>query len=121
MNDFKTFLSEKKSDSSLDNYIAVCIMSSSYMHQKHFEAKTYDDHKAYEVFYTEMPELIDKFVETYIGLGNTYTPVEVGPVELDMIINQGKSVYDKLCPTLQSISDEITMLAAKTKYLLSLT
>lgn len=119
MNDFKSFLTEKTTD--IDSYISICIMSSSYMHQKHFEAKTYDDHKAYEVFYTEMPEIIDKFVETYIGLGNKYKPVETGPVTLEQIIEQGKTVYDMLCPTLQSISDEITMLAAKTKYLLSLT
>lgn len=121
MNKFESFLTEKKSGY-INSFIAVCILSSSYMHMKHFESKSYDDHKAYEVFYTEMPELIDKFTETYIGLGNTYTSADVKtPVTLDMVIQLGQSVYDALCPTLQSIADEIIALTAKTKYLLSLT
>lgn len=123
MNEFSAFVKPKNTKHS--EFIGLCLISSSYMHSYHFETKSYAHHKVYEDFYKDMPDLIDTFVEIYLGSGGTYTrnfPTRISSDQeiLDTIISLGEDIYDSTCSAGQSALDEIMTLCKKTKYLLSL-
>lgn len=122
--EFKKFVATPGSN--IDKFIGICLMSSGYIHSKHFVTKSYSAHKTYDKFYKSMPELVDKFVELYLGSDNSYneqliTEYPTDSTELlNAIITLSETFYDELCHAGQSAIDEITTLCKQTKYLLTL-
>ncbi|QPB08928.1 hypothetical protein CPT_Metamorpho_191 [Klebsiella phage Metamorpho] len=112
-----------------DEFIGLLMASQAYFHSAHFETKSYARHKAYNVFFDEIPDLIDAFGEQWLGFsGKSYTPALPSQSELpkdtiemlDLIVAKADGIYKSLPAALQSTMDDITGLCFKTKYLLSL-
>lgn len=112
-----------------DEFIGLLMASQAYFHSAHFETKSYARHKAYNVYFDEIPELIDAFGEQWLGFsGRSYVPAIPSQKELptdtiemlDKILADAKEIYSSLPPAIQSTMDDITGLCYKTKYLLSL-
>lgn len=121
MQTFKQIITERESNN-VDTFIGLCLMSVTYMHSAHFATKSYSQHKAFEEFYTEMTDLVDKFTETNIGITGVYKPVlktenSVDTVEyLRRIAVTGDEIYQSVDTALQSIIDEIKTLCYQTIY-----
>ncbi len=112
-----------------DEFIGLLMASQAYFHSAHFDTKSYARHKAYEVFFDEIPDLIDAFGEQWLGYsGAAYKPALPDQSKLptdtidmlDSIVAKANLIYKSLPPALQSTIDDITGLCFKTKYLLSL-
>lgn len=112
-----------------DAFIGILMASQAYFHSAHFETKSYARHKAYNVYFDEIPDLIDAFGEQWLGFsGKGYTPSLPSQNELpkdtiamlDLILSKADGIYKSLPTALQSTLDDITGLCYKTKYLLSL-
>lgn len=115
----------EKSASKVDAFIGACLMSSTYIHSAHFATPSYSQHKAFEQFYEEMPDLIDKFVEVHYGITGSYKPVLKTESNFDAvayirsIAETGTEIYDSVDSCLQSIIDEIKVLCYQTIYRLT--
>lgn len=123
--EFKRFTEAKSPGSNIDKLIGICLMSSGFIHSKHFATRSYSQHKTYDAFYKEMPEKIDKFVETYLGTReyNEQLPnaLPKSSEELFMtIIELSEGVYEELTHAEQSLLDDIVSLCRQTLYLLKL-
>ena len=112
-----------------DEFIGLLMVSQAYFHSAHFDTKSYARHKEYEVFFNEIPDLIDAFGEQWLGFsGKSYTPALPSQKELpkdtiemlDFILAKADGIYKSVPAALQSVLDDITGLCYKTKYLLSL-
>jgi len=120
MQTFKQLTERESVD--VDTFIGLCLMSVTYMHSAHFATRSYAQHKAFEEFYKEMTELVDKFTETNIGITGTYKPVlktenNIDTVEyLRRIAVTGEEIYKTVDTSLQSIIDEIKVLCYQTIY-----
>lgn len=108
-----------------DEFIGMCLMSVTYMHSAHFVTRSYAQHKAYEEFYTDMQDLVDKFTETHIGITGRYKPVLKTENNLDSveylrrIAVVADEIYEISDTSLQSILDEIKTLCYQTVYKLT--
>jgi len=115
----------EKSAGKVDAFIGTCLMSATYIHSAHFATHSYSQHKALEQFYNEMPDLVDKFAETYIGITGAYKPVLKTESSFDAvayirsIAESGTDIYDSVDSCLQSIIDEIKVLCYQTIYRLT--
>lgn len=112
-----------------DEFLGLLMVAQSYFHSAHFETKSYERHKAYDFIFSELPDLIDKFGEQYLGWsGRKYVPSLPSASELptdtvemiDHIISKANAVYKQMPPALQSTLDDITGMFYQSKYLLSL-
>lgn len=125
MKDFKSFSSTSTSYSVIDKFIGQCLMSVVYAHSAHFMTDSYSQHKAFEEFYEGMQDLIDSFVEIYIGTGMTYRPMLNPIVSFDAlsyiksIADQAQALKPDLSGDLQNTLDEISGLCHKTLYKLT--
>lgn len=112
----------ERDTNSVDTFIGVCLQSVTYMHSAHFATRVYSQHKAFEEFYTEMQDLVDKFTETNIGITGRYKPVikvenVVDTVEyMRRIAAIGDEIYPVVDSSLKSIIDEIKSLCYRTIY-----
>lgn len=122
MQSFKKITERENDGDTVDTFIGLCLMSVTYMHSAHFATKSYAQHKAFEEFYKEMTELVDKFTETNIGITGVYKPVlktenNIDTVEyLRKIAVTGNEIYHSVDTSLQSIIDEIKSLCYQTIY-----
>lgn len=114
-------ITERESNN-VDAFIGLCLMSVTYMHSAHFATRSYSQHKAFEDFYKEMPDLIDVFTETHIGITGTYKPVlktenNIDTVEyLRKIAVTGDEIYQSVDTSLKSVIDQIKTLCYQTIY-----
>lgn len=123
--EFKRFVEATSPGSNIDKLIGICLMSSGFIHSKHFATKSYAHHKTYDDFYKEMPEKVDRFVETYLGtreyIEQLPNALPESAVELlQSIITLSEGVYEELSHAEQSLLDDIVSLCRQTLYLLKL-
>ncbi|BBC78163.1 starvation-inducible transcriptional regulator [Escherichia phage EcS1] len=123
---FNEFIKDGKVEPA-DSYISLLLASASYFHSAHFETKNYSRHKAYDKFFSEIPELTDKFGEQWLGFsGKKFVPAPqpAFPTDtikmLDMIVNESNTIHKTLPSAIQNTVDEIVGVCYQTKYLLSL-
>ncbi|AAD42598.1 starvation-inducible transcriptional regulator [Enterobacteria phage RB68] len=121
--------SQSGKPSKADEYLGLLMAAQAYFHSAHFETKSYARHKAYDFIFSELPDLIDKFGEQYLGYsGRKYTPSIPDASKLptdtikmiDRILDQSNSIYKEMPPAIQSTIDDITGMFYQSKYLLSL-
>ena len=103
-------------------------------HFWHLETKSYAEHKALENLYTELLDLIDKLLETYIGKGkkidfgkirmtfNSYSKDRMIEYfkKLSRYVSRSKISLKVSDGDVANILDEILALVNKTLYLLGL-
>lgn len=120
--------SESNGTNEIDEFIGSCLMSVGYIHSLHFSVSgdgSYSKHKALEEFYIAMQDMIDEFVEVYIGITGSYNPTLVVRKEIDEVeylrelANKATKIYDGVDSSLQSILDNIKVLCYKTVYKLT--
>lgn len=110
----------------IDNFIGMCIVSSAFMHTQHFTTKSYARHKTLNAYFDKMPDLIDTFVERYLGAGGTYTYVlptigadVTAEQVLKSIVDASANVYPLVSQDCVSALDEVVGLCHQTLYLLT--
>lgn len=97
-------------------------------HVAHLQTKSYAVHVALKQFYEALPELADRFAETYQGL---YGPIKFGaanfklesdPVKMlrSLRAQVEKSRAECDCPSLQQICDDMVESIGGTLFLLTL-
>lgn len=124
MQSFKQ-ITESENSSKIDAFIGMCLMSVTYMHSAHFATGSYSQHKAYEGFYEDMQDLVDKFTEIHIGITGRYKPVLKTENVLDTvaylrkIANKANEIYESVDSSLKNILDEIKGLCYQTIYKLT--
>lgn len=125
---FSDFTPKDKSTEA-DEYLGLLMASQAYFHSAHFETKSYARHKAYDFIFSELPGLIDKFGEQYLGFsGKKYSPAIPDAKSLpsdtikmiDYILVQSEGIYEKMPPAIRSTLDDIVGMFYQGKYLLSL-
>lgn len=118
-------ITERDTMSKIDAFIGTCLMSVTYMHSAHFATGSYSQHKAYEGFYEDMQDLVDKFTEIHIGITGRYKPVLKVENALDTvaylrkIATEAEEIYDAVDSSLKNILDEIKGLCYQTIYKLT--
>ena len=116
---------DRDNASKIDAFIGRCLMSVTYMHSAHFATGSYSQHKAYEGFYEDMQDLVDKFTEIHIGITGRYKPVLKVENMLDTvaylrkIVTEAEEIYDSVDSSLKNILDEIKGLCYHTIYKLT--
>lgn len=103
-------------------------------HFWHLETKSFAEHKALDQYYTEILELVDKLLETYLGKGkkidfgkirmtfNSYSKERMVEYfkKLARYIARAKKPLKPMDGDLANIMDEILSLINKTLYLFTL-
>lgn len=112
--------------SMFDEFIGACLMASTYAHSAHFMTKSYEKHIAYEYFYDNMPGLIDRFAESYMGSGFIYRPkLSTYGGTFESFVSELAALAEKVSASapntvLKNTSDDIQELCRLTMYKLSL-
>ena len=118
-------VTDRDNSSKVDAFIGMCLMSVTYMHSAHFATGSYSQHKAFESFYEDMQDLVDKFTEIHIGITGRYKPVLKTENVLDTvaylrkIANEANEIYESVDSSLKNILDEIKGLCYQTIYKLT--
>ncbi|AFC22237.1 hypothetical protein [Cronobacter phage Dev_CS701] len=118
-------VTERDTASKIDAFIGTCLMSVTYMHSAHFATGSYSQHKAFEGFYEDMQDLVDKFTEIHIGITGRYKPVLKTENVLDTvaylrkIADEANEIYDSVDSSLKNVLDEIKGLCYQTIYKLT--
>ncbi|AKU43757.1 starvation-inducible transcriptional regulator [Salmonella phage KM16] len=124
---FEDFAKGKASEA--DAYLGLLMASRSYFHSAHFETESYARHKAYNFIFDELPDLIDKFGEQWLGFsGKKYAPqipeqksLPTDTIKMiDLILAESDKIYSKVPRAIQSTLDDIVGTFYQLKYLLSL-
>ncbi|AIX12083.1 starvation-inducible transcriptional regulator [Citrobacter phage Moon] len=124
---FEDFAKGKASEA--DAYLGLLMASRSYFHSAHFETESYSRHKAYNFIFDELPDLIDKFGEQWLGFsGKKYAPqipeqksLPTDTIKMiDLILAESDKIYSKVPRAIQSTLDDIVGTFYQLKYLLSL-
>ncbi|UPW42473.1 hypothetical protein EBPHNEJP_00175 [Salmonella phage CF-SP2] len=125
---FEDFAKSGKSNEA-NRYLGLLMVSRSYFHSAHFETKSYARHKAYNFIFDELPDLIDKFGEQWLGFsGKPYVPdipeQKTLPSDtikmIELILTESDAIYDKIPRAIQNTVDEIVGAFYQLKYLLTL-
>ena len=74
-------------------FVQTLLHAATNTHILHWQTKSYAEHTALGVFYTELPELVDKVAEAIMGKydmtfefkNNYYTPAKTGKEELEAL------------------------------------
>ena len=92
-------------------------------HARHWATNSYAQHQALGEFYDNIIEILDKYVEAYIG---TFGKIEDIPEDVDNIcqvvrdnliwLNESRSELSKEVPALENILDELAGLHMSTLF-----
>jgi len=92
-------------------------------HAKHWSTDSYAQHQALGEFYENVIEILDKYVEAYMG---TFGKIEDIPEDVDNIcqvvrdnliwLNESRSELSKEVPALENILDELAGLHMSTLF-----
>lgn len=109
----------------------LCTHAVTQTHYWHLMTTGYAEHKALNMFYDELPDLMDVFIETFVGVnGRMKTIPAAYPIvahDVTVVREYFSRLHQDLMqvrpnvnPHLQSELDNILTLVAKTNYLLTL-
>lgn len=90
-------------------------------HVQHWITKSYSEHKTLGHFYEDVIDLLDKYVETYIGGVEPIKDVEgvdpatIKKIEEEMLwLAKNRSALSKGAPALENILDDLVGMYART-------
>ncbi|ASD52120.1 starvation-inducible transcriptional regulator [Pseudomonas phage PspYZU05] len=111
--------------SAVDNFITLLLNSLVFFKTKHLQSDKYSEHIALDTYFNSVIPLMDTFSEQWIGYSGKYTQASIdlsgapGKV-LDRIVTEADKIYELVPKSCQSTLDDISGLALKVKYLLTL-